>query len=302
MKRLDVVSRDWVRPYDHALREYREPITIRVIGKVPPSLCGKYIRNGPGLLNLAGDEVAHPFDGDGAVCSIEFDGTQSIKFQSRFIETDEYAPVHPWSIGARLPAGYHLCEADTVCTARVLSSCLRSRYLAEQKQQKRMARGSFGTNIPGGTLANLLDVYPKNAANIGVMSAGGRLFALFEGGQPHELDPQTLETLEICTLNGILSRGAPFNVDWLGLSGLAGNMLSGLRWMRGLEPSKVHVGGDAFASHYQRDWQRKRTVCMSFQVAVRATTKLLLLCSYLLPHPIVGIARVGVKCGSAHIA
>lgn len=132
-----------------------------------------------------------------------------------------------------------------------------------------MSRGTFGTNIPGGASANVLDVYPRNSANISVMAVGGRVYALFEGGQPHELDPETLQTLGITTFNGLLEIGAPFNLDWIGLSGTAGSILSAVRRARGLKPSTVKLGGDSFASHFRRDHRRNRIVCMSFQIAVR---------------------------------
>lgn len=121
----------------------------------------------------------------------------------------------------------------------------------------------------GGPAANMLDVSPRNAANISVMAVNGRVYALFEGGQPHELDPETLQTLGVTTFNGLLQVGAPFNMDWIGLSGTAGSVLSILRKARGLKPSKVTLGGDSFASHFRRDHHRSRIVSMSFQVAVR---------------------------------
>ena len=117
----------------------------------------------------------------------------------------------------------------------------------------------------------MLDVSPRNAANISVMAVNGRVFALFEGGQPHELDPETLQTLGITTFNGLLKVGAPFNMDWIGLSGTAGRILSTVRMARGLEPSTVKLGGDSFASHFRRDHHRNRIVSMSFQFAVRAS-------------------------------
>jgi hypothetical protein len=131
-----------------------------------------------------------------------------------------------------------------------------------------MSRGTFGTNIPGGSPANLLDAYPRNAANISVMAAAGRVYALFEGGQPHQLDPETLETLGITTFGGLLEMGVPFNVDWTALSSTAGSILSAIRRARSRKPSTVRLGGDAFASHYRRDHRLNRIVCMSFQVSV----------------------------------
>lgn len=164
-----------------------------------------------------------------------------------------------------------LCDGfvrSSVCQERICQqSC---RYVAEQQSKRWMSRGTFGTNLSGGEAANVLDVNPRNAANISVMSVDGRLYALFEGGQPHELDPETLQTLGITTFNGLLEIGAPFNVDWTGLSDTAGIILSAIRRARGLQPSTVKLGGDAFASHYRRDHRRQRLVCMSFQVAVRS--------------------------------
>lgn len=130
-----------------------------------------------------------------------------------------------------------------------------------------MARGSFGTNIEGGILANVLDVLPKNAANISVLWLSGRLFALFEGGQPYELDPHTLQTMNYSTLDGVLKIGAPFSVSGP-IRGLAERALSSLRFLRQRQPCSVRLGGDAFASHYKRDSARQRVICMSYQVAV----------------------------------
>lgn len=130
-----------------------------------------------------------------------------------------------------------------------------------------MSRGSFGTNIEGGQVANILDVVPKNAANISVLWLGGRLFALFEGGQPYELDPHTLQTLHCSSLGGLLNFGVPFTIH-SAISGLVEQALSGIRWLRQRVPGRVGLSGDAFASHYRRDPERKLLVGMSYQVAV----------------------------------
>lgn len=131
-----------------------------------------------------------------------------------------------------------------------------------------MARGSFGTNIEGGRLSNVMDVLPKNPANIAVLWLAGRLFALFEGGQPYELDPFTLQTFNRSSLDGLLKLGAPFSING-SITGLAEAGLSCIRSLRRRQPRDVRLGGDAFASHYRRDPARKRVVCMSYQVAVR---------------------------------
>ena len=116
-------------------------------------------------------------------------------------------------------------------------------------------------------MANVLDVLPKNAANISVMWLGGRLFALFEGGQPYELNPHTLHTLCCSSMGGLLKMGAPFTVNGA-ISGLAERALSSIRSLRQREPRNVSLSGDAFASHYRRDAERRLVVGMSYQVAV----------------------------------
>lgn len=55
-------------------------------------------------------------------------------------------------------------------------------------------RGTFATQRPGGPAANRLDVYVKNTSNTNVVHWGGRLWSLFEAGQPYRLDPATLQT------------------------------------------------------------------------------------------------------------
>ena len=52
----------------------------------------------------------------------------------------------------------------------------------------------FGTARPGGPLANALRL-PANVANTSVVLHAGQLLALWEGGPPHALDPDTLATL-----------------------------------------------------------------------------------------------------------
>lgn len=93
-----MLSRDWARPYEDNLREFKDPTTITVHGELPRSICGTYLRNGPGVF-YKGDSnssprtrVAHPFDGDGAVISIKFDGGEKAEFRARFVQTAECAP------------------------------------------------------------------------------------------------------------------------------------------------------------------------------------------------------------------
>ena len=70
-------------------------------------------------------------------------------------------------------------------------------FIKEQAAGKILYRGVFGTQKPGGWLANLFDLKLKNVANTNVIYWGEKLLALWEGERPHSLDPNTLETFGI---------------------------------------------------------------------------------------------------------
>lgn len=58
------------------------------------------------------------------------------------------------------------------------------------------------TARPGGWLKNVLRL-PVSMRNTNVMVEGGKLYALYEGGKPTEMDPVTLDTLGERDLGGI---------------------------------------------------------------------------------------------------
>jgi all-trans-8'-apo-beta-carotenal 15,15'-oxygenase len=66
-------------------------------------------------------------------------------------------------------------------------------YLAERAADKPVLR-NYGQQRPGGPLGNAFRV-PANVANTSVQYHAGSLLALYEGGRPWELDPDSLETL-----------------------------------------------------------------------------------------------------------
>lgn len=67
-----------------------------------------------------------------------------------------------------------------------------SHFRAELRGRGGVPRG-FGTQRPGGFLANAFRL-PANMANTSVVMHAGELLALWEGGKPHALDPDTLAT------------------------------------------------------------------------------------------------------------
>lgn len=162
---------DWQRGYESQLKE--DDYCIEEIeGEIPLELEGTFFRNGPGLLDVNGQRFHHPFDGDGMVCAIAFKKGRA-HFRNRFVRTEG--------------------------------------YLTEQKAGKILYRGVFGTQKPGGVLANIFDLNLKNIANTNIIYWGEKLLALWEAAQPYRLDPETLETIGLDTLDGILQPGEAFS-------------------------------------------------------------------------------------------
>lgn len=162
--------KDWSRGYESQPNEYEYWIDD-IEGEIPAALQGTLFRNGPGLFEVNGQKNHHPFDGDGMVCAIAFDQGRA-HFRNRFVRTEG--------------------------------------FLREQQEGKILYRGVFGTQKPGGWLANAFDLQLKNIANTNVIYWGDKLLALWEAAEPHRLDPKTLETLGKDYLDGLLEEGQSF--------------------------------------------------------------------------------------------
>ena len=160
----------WSRGYKSQPQEYDYWIE-EVDGQIPLELRGTLFRNGPGLLDINGQSIAHPFDGDGMVSAIAFDGGRA-HYRNRFVRTQA--------------------------------------FVEEQKAGKILYRGVFGTEKPGGWLANAFDLRLKNIANTNIIYWGGKLLALWEGAEPYRLDFRTLDTVGIDYLDGLLKPGDAF--------------------------------------------------------------------------------------------
>lgn len=66
-------------------------------------------------------------------------------------------------------------------------------YLAERAADRPVMR-NYGQQRPGGPVANAFRM-PANVANTSVQYHAGKLLALYEGGRPWELDPDSLATI-----------------------------------------------------------------------------------------------------------
>ncbi len=162
---------DWRKGYESQYNEYEYTID-EVEGEIPADLSGTLYRNGPGLLDVQGTPLQHPFDGDGMIAAFTFKDGQCF-FRNRFVKTKEYQE--------------------------------------EQKAGKMLYRGVFGSQKPGGWLANIFDIRIKNVANTNIIHLGDKLLALWEAAQPYRMDSETLETIGLDNLDGVLADGEVFS-------------------------------------------------------------------------------------------
>jgi all-trans-8'-apo-beta-carotenal 15,15'-oxygenase len=150
--------------------EVTAPIEITE-GSVPIDLRGSLYRNTPGRLDRGGQPYGHLLDGDGMIMRFTF-SHEGINYQNRFVRTHE--------------------------------------FVAEERAGRILYR-NFGTKLPGGIRKNILGVAKfKNAANTSVVWHGGRLLALWEGGTPWEIHPETLATVGPYEFGGKLRQGTSF--------------------------------------------------------------------------------------------
>jgi len=163
---------DWASAFRNVGLELDDVPLTAARGAIPPELRGTLYRNGPGRLERGGQWVHHPFDGDGMITALRFEGGQTT-LRNRFVRTEGWQ--------------------------------------AEEQAGKFVYRGVFGTQKPGGPLANAFDLRLKNIANTHVVRLGDQLLALWEAAEPHALDPDTLETRGLSRLDGLLKPGEAFS-------------------------------------------------------------------------------------------
>ena len=163
---------DWASAFQNVNEELTAVPLQAVRGSIPSELRGTLYRNGPGRLERGGQWVHHPFDGDGMITALRFDG-EGVQLSNRFVRTEGWQ--------------------------------------AEEKAGKPLYRGVFGSQKPGGPLANAFDLRLKNIANTHVVRLGDQLLALWEAAEPHALDPDSLATRGLSRLDGLLRPGEAFS-------------------------------------------------------------------------------------------
>lgn len=162
----------WAQGYCNVDEELDDVLLRPVRGSVPPELRGTLYRNIVGRSERGGIRFQHPFDGDGMIVSVRFTN-DGVIMRNRFVRTEGWQ--------------------------------------AEEKAGEILYRGVFGTQKPGGPLANAFDLRMKNIANTHVVQLGDQLLALWEAAGPHALDPVTLETRGLSSLDGVLKPKEPFS-------------------------------------------------------------------------------------------
>lgn len=151
-------------------KEYSNEPLKAIKGKIPDGLVGTLYRNGNGNHQHMGTPYDHVFDGDGMINKFEI-SQQGVLYSNAFVKTREFQ---------------------------------------EEVKAGKMLYRSFGTNIPGGWLKNIGRLRFKNAANTNVIMFGGKMLALWEGGLPHEIDPETLTTIGRYDYDGLLKNDFSF--------------------------------------------------------------------------------------------
>lgn len=149
---------------NQCVKDEFDRVPLKLNGTIPAALNGVLFRNGNGRFVHQHMKYKHLFDGDGMISRFEIKG-QSIHYSNRYVRTEE--------------------------------------FVAEEAAGKILHR-SFGTNIPGGFWKNFLKMKFKNAANTSLVWHNNKLLALWEGGWPHEVDPESLETISRYHYEGLL--------------------------------------------------------------------------------------------------
>ncbi len=96
---------------------------------------------------------------------------------------------------------------------RFRSRYVRTNHYRSGRERRGAAGRLIGTNRRGGWAGNVLRL-PANVANTHVVLHHGDLYALYELGKPHRLDPDSLETLGEHDFDGRLRRMGAFSAHF----------------------------------------------------------------------------------------
>lgn len=131
---------------------------LKLTGRWPADLRGRFYRNGPALFERGGRRYHHWFDGDGMVQQFTFAGSGDaprVSHRGRLVATSK---------------------------------------LARERQAGRFVVNAFGTGIAAPLDAPPQGPDTFNTANTNAIEHAGRVLAMWEGGSAYALDPADLAT------------------------------------------------------------------------------------------------------------
>ncbi|XP_058106592.1 carotenoid cleavage dioxygenase 7, chloroplastic [Magnolia sinica] len=139
-----------------------DPVSLRTVeGAIPPDFPpGTYYLAGPGLFSDDHGSTVHPLDGHGYLRAFSIDGNAGeARFSARYVATDAQVEEHDRETGS----------------------------------WRFTHRGPFSVLRAGRKIGNTKVM--KNVANTSVLKWGAHLLCLWEGGNPYEIEPGTLDTV-----------------------------------------------------------------------------------------------------------
>ncbi|KAG6575282.1 carotenoid cleavage dioxygenase 7, chloroplastic [Cucurbita moschata] len=156
--------------------ETADPTVLHLVeGAIPENFpSGTYYLAGPGLFSDDHGSTVHPLDGHGYLRAFIFENKKEVSFMAKYVRTEAKMEEHD-------PA------TDT---------------------WRFTHRGPFSVLKGGRKLGNTKVM--KNVANTSVLQWGGHLLCLWEGGDPYEIQPETLDTVgKFSGVDGGCDRDSP---------------------------------------------------------------------------------------------
>jgi all-trans-8'-apo-beta-carotenal 15,15'-oxygenase len=163
-----------------------------ITGTIPAELEGTLFRNGPALFQVGKmTSACNPVDGDGMISRVSISKGRAF-FRSAFVKTTGLAKQQ--AAGKMVQKG--------VCGTKVETT-----NVFEDWYKNMPLVGLLGLDFSSTDFKNTANthtcMFPSRSKD--------RLLALWEGGLPHELDPETMTTKGATTLDGELDDGDAFS-------------------------------------------------------------------------------------------
>ncbi|KAL8500271.1 hypothetical protein ACS0TY_020032 [Phlomoides rotata] len=212
--------------------ETTHPLPLRLVdGALPHNFpSGTYYLTGPGLFSDDHGSTVHPLDGHGYLRAFDIDGGRgAVDFMAKYIETEAQVEERDSNTG----------------------------------EWRFTHRGPFSV-LKGGKMVGNTKVM-KNVANTSVLQWGGRLFCLWEGGDPYEIESRTLNTLGKFKLDDDDDRKMlPENDADCEGGGFRANLLDvAARILKPILYGVFKMPPKRWLSHYKIDVPRNRLLIMS---------------------------------------